>query len=157
MTVESALLDELKKRPATTGRKTCSTRGPSTRPDRTGPGWRTTTFEKTKTKNKDGQEQDTWKQVAPAAKDVDQTTVDNLISAVTQARAASFVDAAPKGALDAPELAITLTSNDGKRQEKVTSGRVGPDVFASRAGEPGTAKLDASAADGIVKALGEIK
>ena len=38
----------------------------------------TTAFEKVKRKNKDGKEQETWKQVAPGAKDVDQTKVENL-------------------------------------------------------------------------------
>ena len=63
----------------------------------------TAVFEKTKTKNKEGQDEEKWKQSAPTARDVDQTTVDNLISAVTAARAASFVDSAAKTGLDKPE------------------------------------------------------
>ncbi len=60
-------------------------------------------FEKTKTKNKEGQDEEKWKQTAPTARDVDQTTVDNLLSAVTAARATSFVDSAAKTGLDKPE------------------------------------------------------
>jgi hypothetical protein len=54
-------------------------------------------------------------------------------------------------------LTVTLKSNEGKREEKVTFGRAGSDVFAVRTGEPGAAKIDASALDGLVKALEEIK
>ena len=89
--------------------------------------------------------------------DVDQTKVDNLIAAATQARASSFVDAAPKGVLDKPELTMTIKSNEGKREEKLTFGRSGSDAYASRAGEPGAAKIEASGLDGIIKALEEIK
>ena len=71
----------------------------------------------------------------------------NLIAAVTQARASSFVDAAPKGALDKPELTMTIKSNEGKREEKVTFGRSGSATSSpSRAGEPGAAKIEASGA-----------
>ena len=62
----------------------------------------TAVFEKTKTKNKEGQDEEKWKQSAPTARDLDQSTVDNLISAVTAARATSFVDSAAKTGLDKP-------------------------------------------------------
>jgi Domain of unknown function (DUF4340) len=158
VTIESALLDELKKAPADYRQKDLfdARAFNATRVEVAHNGV-TTAFEKVKSKNKDGQEQDTWKQVAPSAKDVDQAKVDDLIGAITQARASSFVDAPPKGALDKPELTITIKSNEGKREEKVTIGRAGADVFASRAGEPGAAKLDVPALDAMVKALGEIK
>jgi hypothetical protein len=158
VTIESALVDELKKPPADYRQKDLfdARAFNANRLDLVRNGV-TTTFEKVKSKNKEGQEQDTWKQVAPSAKDVDQTKVDNLISAITQARASSFVDAPTKGALDKPELTVTIKSNDGKREEKVTFGRAGADVFASRAVEPGAAKLDVPTLDAIVKALEEIK
>jgi hypothetical protein len=158
VTVESAVADELKKGPGDFRQKDLfdARAFNSTRVEVARNGT-TTAFDKVKTKDKDGKEQDTWKQVAPAAKDVDQTKVENLISTLTQARAASFVDTPPKGALDKPELTVTIKSNEGKREEKVTFGRSGSDVFAARAGEPGTAKVDGSALDGIVKALEEIK
>ena len=117
----------------------------------------TTTLEKGEIENKDGQEQDVWKLVAPAAKDTDQTKVDNLIAAVTQTRASSFVDVPAKTILDKPELTVAITSNDGKRQEKVTYVRTASDVLAVRDGEPGAAKLDVPALDAMITALGEIK
>jgi len=117
-------------------------------------------FEKTKTKNKDGQDEEKWKQSAPTARDVDQSTVDNLISAVTAARATSYLDTAAKTDLDKlakPELVITLTSDEGKRVEKVSFSRSGGDGYAGRDGEPGIAKVDAATIDNIAKSLDGIK
>ena len=114
-------------------------------------------FEKSKTKNKDGQEEEKWKQVAPAPRDVDPAKLQNLLSSVTQARATSFVDSAAKTGLDKPELTVIVKSEQGKREEKVTFARAGSDTYASRAGEAGAAKVDASAIDGVVKALEELK
>lgn len=120
-------------------------------------GDQTIAFEKTKTKNKEGQEEEKWRQVAPAAKDVDSSKVDNLVSAVTAARATSYVDASPKLGLDKPLLSITLKSDEGKREEKVAFGKSGDDGYASRSGEPGAAKVDASTIDNIIKSLDELK
>jgi Domain of unknown function (DUF4340) len=158
VTVESALADELKKGAADYRQKDLfdARAFNATRLEVVRNG-ATSAFEKVKSKDKDGKDQETWKQVAPSAKDVDQTKLENLISAATQTRASSFVDAPTKGALDKPELTLAIKSNEGKREEKVTFGRAGSDVFAARAGEPGAAKVDASALDGIVKALEEIK
>jgi len=158
VTIDSTLLDELKKAPADYRQKDLfDARAFNANRVELVRNGVTTTVEKGKSKNKDGQEQEVWKQVAPAAKDADQTKVDNLIAAITQARASSFDQAAPKGALDKPELTVTITSNEGKRQETVTFARAGSDVFAARAGEPGAVKLDVPALESIVKALEEIK
>jgi hypothetical protein len=117
----------------------------------------TTVFEKTKTKNKEGQDEEKWRRVAPAAGDVDQAKVENLLSSVTQARATAFVDTLAKTGLDAPGLTITIRSDEGKREETVRFARSGPDGYAAKAGEPGAAKIDAAAIDTIVKALDELK
>jgi hypothetical protein len=117
----------------------------------------TAVFEKTKTKNKDGQDEEKWKQSAPTARDVDQTTVDNLISAVTAARATSYVDTAAKTGLDKPEVVIALTSDAGKRVEKVSLSRSGADGYGTRDGEPGAAKVDAATIDNIIKSLEGVK
>ena len=117
-------------------------------------------FEKTKTKNKDGQDEEKWKQSTPAARDVEQSAVENLISAITAARATSFVDATAKTDLDKlakPELAIALTTDEGKRVEKVSFSRSGTEGYATRDGEPGVAKVDAATVDNIVKSLEGIK
>jgi hypothetical protein len=117
----------------------------------------TSVFEKTKTKNKEGQDEEKWRQSAPNARDLDQSTVDNLISAITAARATSFVDTAAKSGLDKPELVIALTSDQGKRVEKVTLARSGTEGYGTREGEPGVAKVDAAAIDNIIKSFEGIK
>jgi uncharacterized protein DUF4340 len=157
-TIDSALLDDLKKQPGDYRQKDLfdARAFNANRIELTRNG-QTTAFEKTKGKNKQGQDEETWKQVAPSAKEVDQAKVDNLLSSVTQARASSFVETAPKGVLDKPELTVSIVSSEGKHQEKVAFGRSGPDVYASRGTDPGVAKLDAATLDGIVKALEEIK
>jgi len=156
VTVESSLdadvakdIGEFRQKDLLDGRPFNSTRLEVTR------NGQTTVFEKTKTKNKEGQDEEKWKQTAPTAADVDQTTVDNLLAAVTAARATSFVDSAAN--LDKPEVAISLTSDEGKRIEKLTLARDGSDGFAARDGESGVAKVDAATIDNIVKSLEGVK
>jgi Domain of unknown function (DUF4340) len=117
----------------------------------------TVAFEKTKTKDKDGKEEEKWRQVAPTARDVDQPKVEDLIAAATGARATGFVNSSAKTGLDKPELTITIKSDDGKREEKVTMARTGVEGHAARAGEPGVAKIDIAAVENIVKALEALK
>ena len=120
-------------------------------------GTETFSLEKTKTKNKDGQDEEKWRQLAPTARDADQTKVENLVSALTAARATSFVDSGAKTGLDKPELTVTVKFDDGKREEKTSFARSGSDGYASRAGEPGAAKVDVSAIENIVKSLEALK
>jgi len=114
-------------------------------------------FEKTTVKNKEGQDEETWRQVAPAARDVDRTKVDNLLSAITQTRANTFVDSTAKTGLDSPELTATVKSDEGRQVETVRFARSGTDVHAARDGEKGAAQIDASTLDNILKALQELE
>jgi len=145
-TVESALADELKKPAADLRLKDLfdARSFNTTRVEITRAG-QTVAFEKDK---------DTWKQVAPAAKAVDGAKVDALITALTNTRATGFVDKAP--ALDTPDITAALKFDEGK-QEKVAFAKQGSDAFARRDGDKGAAKIDASALDGIVKALDALR
>jgi len=116
----------------------------------------TTVFEKTKVKNKDGKEEEKWKQTAPAAKDVDAAKVEALISAATGARATGFVDSTANTGLDKPELTIAFKYDEGK-DERVAFARTKDAAYAARTGSPGAAKIDASLIDSILKALGDVK
>jgi hypothetical protein len=157
-TIDASLLDDLKKDPREYRQKDLfdARAFNATRIDvvRTG---QTVAFEKTKVKNKEGKDEDKWRQVAPASRDVDQTKVENLISGATQARASGFVDSTAGTGLDKPELTITIKSDAGRREEKVTFARSGSSGYASRAGEPGAAKVETSALDNVIKALEELK
>jgi len=116
----------------------------------------TTVFEKTKVKDKDGREEEKWKQTAPAAKDVDASKIEALLSAATRARATGFVDTAAKTGLDKPELTVVFKYDEGK-EERVTFARTKDGAYAGRAASPGAAKVDAAVIDSIVKALGDVK
>jgi hypothetical protein len=116
----------------------------------------TTVFEKTKVKNKDGKEEEKWKQTAPTAKDADASKVEALIAAATGARATGFVDTTAKTGLDKPELTVAFKYDEGK-DERVTFARTKDAAYAARAGSPGGAKVDVSVIDSIVKALGDVK
>ena len=157
-TIESALLTDATKEPGEyrqkdffDGRAFNSTRLEVTR------NGQTSVFEKTKTKNKEGQDEEKWKQTAPTAREVDQTTVDNLISAVSATRATGFVDSTAKTGLDKPEIVVTLTSDQGKRVEKATFSRSGSDGYGVRDGEPGAAKVDVATIDNVIKSFEGIK
>jgi hypothetical protein len=158
ITIEKALTDDLKKeigdfrqRDLFDARAFNATRVEVVR------GSDTFAFEKTKTKNKDGQDEEKWRQVSPTARDSDQSKVENLVSAITSARATGFVDSAAKTGLDKPELSIAIKFEEGKREEKTTFARSGADGYAARAGEPGAAKVDIAAIENIVKSLEGLK
>ncbi|MEX2660462.1 MAG: DUF4340 domain-containing protein [Vicinamibacterales bacterium] len=112
-------------------------------------GAETWVFEKTKAEA-GGEEK--WRQTTPAAKDADAANVSSLLSALTSARAESFVPAAAAGAQ--PDAVFTLTFDEGK-QERVTFARAGSDVYASR--DDAVARVEASVLDGILKALEAVK
>jgi hypothetical protein len=156
-TVESTLLDDLKKDASEYQQKDLfdarsfnATRLEIVR------GGQSTTFEKTKVKNKEGKDVETWKQTAPAARDVDAAKMEALLSAITGARATSFAPATAKTGLDKPELAVTF-KYDNSKDERVAFARNGTTVYASRAGAAGAAIVDATVLDGIVKALEALK
>lgn len=158
-TVESAVVDELKK-PTDDFRvkDLFDARAFNINRVEVARGAQTVAFEKSKGAAKGSEPPpDVWKQVTPAAKDVDSAKMDALISALTNARAASFVDKTAGTGLDAPELSVSIKYEDNQKQERVAFGRHGQDAYARRDGEPGAAKIDAASLDAIVKALDGLK
>jgi hypothetical protein len=157
-TVESSLLDELKKDPGEFREKDLfdarsfnATRIELTR------GGQVAAFEKQKAKNKEGQEEEKWRQVLPSERDVDSAKVDSLVSSVTAVRADSFVESTAKTGLDTPDLSVLIKFDEGRKEDRVAFGRSGSDAYASRSGEPGAAKIAAATLDAIVKSLEELK
>ena len=157
-TIESSVLDDLKKDPSEyrlkdlfDARSFTATRLEIVR------NAQTSTFEKSKVKGKDGQEEDKWRQTSPTAREVDQAKVDTLLSTITGTRATSFVDSTAGTALDKPELSVVLKYDDGKKEDRVTFGRAGGDAYAARAGVPGAARIEVATLDSIVKALEDLK
>lgn len=150
-TVESALLDEIKK-PAGDFRvkDLFDSRSFNTTRLEIVRAGQTIAFEKAKG-------QDGWKQITPAAKAADTAKVEAVLTALTSARATSFVDSLAGTGLDSPELTVSIAFEDGQKHEKVTFGRKGSDVYARREGDAAAAKIDATALDGIVKAIDALK
>jgi hypothetical protein len=158
-TIESAVADELKK-PADDFRvkDLFDARSFNTTRVEVVRGGQTIVFEKSKVPAKGTEPQkEVWKQTAPSAKDVDSAKVDALLTALTNARAASFVDKAAATGLESPELSVVLKYDEGQKQERVAFGRHGSDAFAKREGDAGAGKIDASTLDGIAKALDALK
>jgi Domain of unknown function (DUF4340) len=117
-------------------------------------GSETIALDKTKSKDeKTKAEKDVWKNAA--GKDVDLMKAEDALNKVTGLRAASFEDAVHPS-LKNPALVVTLKFGDNKT-ETVTFGRADKDVYASRAGESGSAKLEASGLDEAMKALDAVK
>jgi hypothetical protein len=99
---------------------------------------------------------DKWHRVSPNAGDVDKDKMDSLLSKLSNMRASSFVEAAAKTGLDKPALTVTIKFDDGKKEEKVTFGQSGTDVFAARPAEPGAAKTDTTDFNEAIKSVDEI-
>jgi hypothetical protein len=159
VTVESSLADELKKGADDYRRKDLfefraynANRIEFTR------NGQTVAFEKVKADAKDAGKEpaETWRRVAPKAADANKDTMDGLLSRLSNMRATSFVESTANTGLDKPELTVAVKFEDGKKEEHVTFGRSGNDIYASRPGEPGAAKVDPTDFSEAIKAIDEL-
>jgi hypothetical protein len=105
-----------------------------------------------KGKTADGKEG--WK--TADGKDVDSAKAEDLLTKVSGLRAESFETSAP-AALKSPALTVMVRFDDSKKMEQVAFARMGSDVFASRADEPGAAKVLAASFDEAMKAIDAMK
>ena len=87
------------------------------------------------------------------AKTLDNSTVQSLIDKLRDLAATKFPD---KGVGD-PVFEATVTSDSGKKVEKVTIRKQGTDYFAQREGEPSIYELDAKSVDDLQAAASGIK
>ena len=94
--------------------------------------------------------------MSPNAGDADRDKVEGMLSRLSNMRAASFVESTAKTGLDKPAMAVSVKFDDGKKEERVTFGKEGDQVYASRPGEPGAAKTDATDFNEVNKTLDEI-
>src|SRR5438552_1444330 len=155
MTAESSLIDDLKKGADEYRRKDIfefrsynATRVELTR------NGQTVVFEKAKGQGENPQ--DTWRRVSPAAANADKDKVESLLSRLSNMRATSFAESTAKTGLDKPELTVYVKFDDSKKEERVSFGKSGEDVYASRPAEPGAAKVDATDLTEALKTLDEI-
>jgi hypothetical protein len=155
MTVESSLLDEVKKGPDDFRRKDLfEFRAYNANRVEISRGDQTVVFEKVKGQGDNAQ--DKWRRVSPNPAEVDRDKVDGFLSRLANMRAASFVASTAKTGLDKPAMTVFVKFDDSKKEERVAFGREGEDVFASRPGEPGAAKTDATDFNESVKTLDEL-
>ena len=110
----------------------------------------TQTFEKTK--GSDGKE--VWRDAT--GKNPDSAMMEQLLTGLTNLRAQSF-EGTTHPSLKMPALTAVIQFDDSKKTETVTFGRAGADVYAARADEPGTARLENGTFDEAIKALDGLK
>lgn len=111
-------------------------------------GEETLTFEKMTADGKD-----VWRNAAGAT--VDTMKVEDMLTALSNLRAQSF-EATAHPSLKTPVVTATVRF-DNDKTETVTVGRAGMDAFGSRPDEPGSARLDATVLDEVMKALDGLK
>jgi hypothetical protein len=156
-TVDSTLLDDVKKPADQLRRKDVfEFRAFNATSIQITRGAETLAFEKTKGQGKDASEK--WREVRPAAKDVEASAFDTFLTKLANQRAQSFVEpgAKTKTGLESPVLVVVVRFDDGKKQEDVSFGRVGADVYAAVAGQLGAAKIDTTEFEDALKALDAI-
>jgi hypothetical protein len=155
VTVEKALADDLKKTVDDFRRKDAfefrafnATRVEFTRGDQT------TAFERVKGQGENAS--DSWKRVSPSAADSDKSKVESLLAGLADIRATSFTDSLAKTGLEKPALTVLAKFDDGKKEERVSFGKSGSDVYVLIPGQPGAGKIEAEKFDEAIKALDEL-
>jgi hypothetical protein len=105
------------------------------------------------------EDEDKWRVTkAAGAKpaDADKDKIGVFLAKLESLRALSFVDPKTKTGLDSPALTVYAKFDDGKKEERVTFAKAGSDVYASRPGEPGAAKVNPTEFNEVIKKLDEL-
>jgi len=97
-----------------------------------------------------------WQRLNPS-KDVAAMEIDGLLAAVSALTVEQYVDAKTRTGADTPVAIVVARFEDGKKEERVVFGKVGKDVFAVRAGEPGAARVDGTKFDDTMKLIDSVK
>jgi hypothetical protein len=155
VTVESSLLDDIKKGPDDYRRKDLFEFRPynANHIEITRNG-QTVSFDRVKS-TAEGKP-DTWHRVSPNPGDADKDKFDAFLGRISNMRAEKFVASTQGTGLDKPALTIVVKFDDNKKEERVTFGQSGQDVYAARPGEPGAAKTDANDFNESVKSIDEL-
>ncbi|HXK09116.1 MAG TPA: DUF4340 domain-containing protein [Vicinamibacteria bacterium] len=114
------------------------------------------TYAKTTTKDKDGFDKTQWKRTAPDAKDLETTKVEDALFKMGSVEVSEFVDqpqALAAYGLDAPVLKVTVKA---KGESWIEVGKKDGAVYARRNGDAAVLKLDATKAEELLKAFGEL-
>ena len=68
----------------------------------------------------------------------------------------SYVESSAKTGLSMPSLVVDAKYDEGAKEEKVTFGQNGNDIFVSRPGDPDVGKVDADHYNDALKKLDEL-
>jgi len=88
-----------------------------------------------------------------SGKKMDNTSVQNFLDKLRDISASKFVDTG----FAAPALELSVTSNEGKRVEKIVLSKQGSDYVAKRENEPALYQVDGKTVDELEKAAGDVK
>lgn len=114
----------------------------------------TVVFEKVKGQGEGAEE--TWRRVSPNPAAADKTKMETLLLALADLRATSFVASTAGAGLGSPALTVFVKYDEGKKEERVSFGKSGANVFALVPGQPGAAKVDAQKFTDANKTLDEL-
>ncbi len=114
----------------------------------------TVIFERVKGKSEEVP--DGWRRVSPNPADADRSKVESLLAGLADMRATAFVPSTGKTGLDSPALTALVKFDDGKKEERVSFGKSGADVYALIPGQPGAAKIEAEKFAEANKTLDEL-
>ncbi len=155
VTVESSLLDDIKKAPDDYRRKDLfefrAYNATHVEIMRNG---QSVVFERVKS-DKEGTP-DSWRRISPNPGNVDKDKFDAFLAKLANMRADKFVASTAGTGLDKPAMTVAVKFDEGKKEEKVSFGQSGSDVYASRPGEPGAAKTEALDFTESMKTLDEL-
>ncbi len=88
------------------------------------------------------------------AKKMDPSTAQDLVDKIRELSASKFVDSG----FGVPVIDLTVTSNDGKKVEKVSISKAGDNYIGKRENEPATLyQLDSKTVDDLTKSAAEVK
>src|SRR6185295_8569034 len=99
---------------------------------------------------------DKWRRTTPSPADADKDKIDSLLNRLSNMRATAFVDASAKTGLNAPAMTVSAKFDEGKKEERVTFGKSDADIYISKPGEPGAAKVDPADFNEATKTLDEL-
>ena len=94
--------------------------------------------------------QDWW---SADSKKMESSTVQGLVDRIRELSGSKFVDSG----FTVPALEVTVTSNDGKRVEKVLISKSGDEYVAKRDNEPALYQLDSSSVADLQKVAADVK
>jgi hypothetical protein len=94
--------------------------------------------------------QDWW---SADSKKMESSSVQALVDKIRELSASKFVDSG----FNSPTLEVTVTSNDGKRVEKVSISKSGDNYIAKRDNEPALYQLDSSSVADLQKVAADVK